>query len=94
MRRLRKAQFISFVFWRARRRGRDFFDFGLFPICSHCVPIKFPRLFPTGSQLVPQVFNVCPKMFPIAPPFHPTLFGHVQLPCMNIACKGWGQREV
>jgi len=74
-----------------------FFDFGLFPICSHCVPIKFPRLFPTGSQCVPQVFNVCPKMFPmfpIAPPFHPILFGHVQLPCMNIGCKGRGLRKV
>jgi hypothetical protein len=56
--------FFSFWVW----GGKDFFScFPGFPICSHCVPCKFPM----GTfQYVPQVPNVFPNMFSIAPRSH------------------------
>ncbi len=48
------------------RRGGGFF---LFPMCSHCVPHKFP----VGPHHVPQVFL---KTFTIAPRFYPIFLGH------------------
>ncbi len=44
-----------------------FFFFPWFPMCSHYVPLKFP----SGCQYVPQVPNVFPNMFSIAPHLYP-----------------------
>jgi hypothetical protein len=48
--------------------GEDFFSFSL---GSHYVPFKFPNGFPSCFQYVPQVPNVFPNMFSIAPHFYP-----------------------
>ncbi len=48
-----------------------FFIFTWFPMCSHYVPFRFPM----GFQYVPQVPNVFPNMFFIAPNFFPICFG-------------------
>ncbi len=48
-----------------------FFIFPSFPMCSHYVPSRFLM----GSQFVPQVPNVFPNMFFIAPNFFPICFG-------------------
>jgi hypothetical protein len=43
----RRPFFFSFRVW---GQGREFFEFFLFTMCSHCVPIKFAD----SSQCVPQ----------------------------------------
>jgi hypothetical protein len=54
-----------------------FFSFSPgFPMCSHYVTFKFPM---GTSQYVPQVPNVFPNMFSIAPHFYPICFGNVVL---------------
>jgi len=55
--------------------GGNFFSFFL---GSQCVPSMFPlssQWVLTCSQYVPQVRNVFPNMFSIAPHFYPICFG-------------------
>jgi hypothetical protein len=48
--------------------------------CSHCVPNGFS----SGSQYVPQIFNVFPNMFSIAPHFYPLCLGECCPPFTDI----------
>jgi hypothetical protein len=48
--------------------------------------ISVPKVFPSGSQNVPQVPNVFPRRFPISPHFYPILFG-CHSTSMYISCK-------
>jgi hypothetical protein len=48
-----------------------FFIFPWFPMRSHYVPFKFSM----GSQYLPQVSNVFPNIFSVAPHFYPIFFG-------------------
>jgi hypothetical protein len=58
-----------------------FFVFPWFPMCSHYVPFKFP----SGCEYVPQVPNVFPNMFSIAPHLYPICFGKCCPPFTYIA---------
>jgi hypothetical protein len=62
-----------FVFWGERRvkGGGRFSFFTLFPMCPNYVPNQFSLSF----QYLPQVPNVFPKTFPIAPDFYCICFG-------------------
>jgi hypothetical protein len=67
---------------------------GIFFFLFQCVPLKFPRDFPSGeilkvmAQDVPKVFH---KRFAIAPQFYPICFGHSSTSVYIYRKKGKGQ---